>query len=147
MKIALDTNILAYATGIDGASKQKIVFNILVRLPKSEVILPAQVLGELFQVLVRKAKYSALEAQKEIIFWRATYATAETSAEVILDAAGLTAKHKLQVWDAVILAAAANADCRLLLSEDMQNGFHWNNITVADPFSARQHDLLRKALP
>ena len=33
-------------------------------------------------------------------------------------------RHQFSIWDAIILAAAAQGDCRLLLSEDMQRRFH-----------------------
>jgi predicted nucleic acid-binding protein len=52
----------------------------------------------------------------------------------------------LRIWDAVILAAAASAGCRLLLSEDMQEGFTWNGVTVTNPFSAKKHRLLEELL-
>jgi predicted nucleic acid-binding protein len=40
------------------------------------------------------------------------------------------------------LATAADTGCRLLLSEDMQNGFTWNGVTVANPFATIRHPLL-----
>jgi predicted nucleic acid-binding protein len=54
----------------------------------------------------------------------------------------LPAAHRLFVWDAVMLASAADAGCRLLLSEDFQDGFFWNGVTVTNPFSERRHLLL-----
>ena len=30
---------------------------------------------------------------------------------------------------------------RLLLSEDLQDGFTWRGVTVANPFAAQQHPL------
>jgi predicted nucleic acid-binding protein len=35
-----------------------------------------------------------------------------------------------------MLAAAAQAGCRLLLSEDMQDGFTWRGVTIRNPFAA-----------
>ncbi|HZC22176.1 MAG TPA: VapC toxin family PIN domain ribonuclease, partial [Candidatus Binatia bacterium] len=49
-------------------------------------------------------------------------------------------------WDAIILSAAAEAGCRLLLSEDLQAGFTWNGVTVANPFAAKKHELLAELL-
>jgi predicted nucleic acid-binding protein len=54
----------------------------------------------------------------------------------------LAAKHRFGIWDATILAAAAAAGCRLLLSEDMQAGFTWSGVTVTNPFSSTRHELL-----
>lgn len=42
----------------------------------------------------------------------------------------------------VMLSAAADARCRLLLSEGLQEGFTWRGVTVTNPFSSRPHPLL-----
>jgi hypothetical protein len=42
----------------------------------------------------------------------------------------------------MILSAAADARCRLLLSEDLQEGFTWRGVTVVNPFRAQRHPLL-----
>ena len=39
-------------------------------------------------------------------------------------------------------AVAADAGCRLLLSEDLQDGFTWRGVTVVDPFADKPHPLL-----
>lgn len=54
--------------------------------------------------------------------------------------------HRLGIWDALILSAAADAGCRLLLSEDLQDGFTWGGVTVANPFAASRHPLLEALL-
>jgi predicted nucleic acid-binding protein len=48
----------------------------------------------------------------------------------------------LGVWDAVVLAATSKAGCRVLLSEDLQEGFTWGGVTVVDPFASMRHPLL-----
>ena len=50
--------------------------------------------------------------------------------------------HNHRIWDAVILSAAAAAECRVLLSEDMQHGFTWSGVTVVNPFAEPPHPLL-----
>ena len=47
----------------------------------------------------------------------------ETSAAVMVNATDLASDHGLTILDSVVLAAAAEAECRLLLSEDLQEGF------------------------
>ena len=44
-----------------------------------------------------------------------------------------------------MLSAAGEARCRLLLSEDLQEGFTWGGVTVANPFAATPHPLLQAA--
>ena len=70
----------------------------------------------------------------------------ETSATVMRGAADLATDHRLGVWDAVIPSAAAVAGCRLLLSEDLQDGFTWHGVTVTNPFAASRHPLLEALL-
>jgi hypothetical protein len=48
----------------------------------------------------------------------------------------------LAIWDAIILAAASEAGCRVLLSEDMQEGFTWGGVTIINPFAFSPHRLL-----
>ena len=54
MKIALDTNVLAYAEGTNGAAKRDKALELIQRLPPWAIVIPVQTLGELFNVLVRK---------------------------------------------------------------------------------------------
>ena len=51
MRLALDTNILAYVEGIGDETRCLSARKLVKKLTDSEVILPAQTLGELSQVL------------------------------------------------------------------------------------------------
>lgn len=64
----------------------------------------------------------------------------------MLAATDLALDHGLAIWDAVIFAAAAEVGCRLLLSEDLQDGFTWRGVSVVNPFAERRHPLLDAAL-
>ena len=55
MRLALDTNVLAYAEGVNGNPRKKSALEIIEKLPAESTFLPVQALGELFHVLVRKA--------------------------------------------------------------------------------------------
>lgn len=142
MRLALDTNILVYAEGLNGDAKKQAVLDLLQKLPQELVVLPVQTLGELFHVLVRKAGRSPADARSSVLTWRDSFATADTTDSVMIAAADLASQHQLSIWDAVILATAADAGCRLLLSEDMHDGFTWTGVTVANPFASSAHPLL-----
>lgn len=143
MRVALDTNVLAYAEGTNGAEMKEAALRLIQRLPVASMVLPVQALGELFNVLVLKAKRPATNARAAILGWRDAYVAIDTSSAVLLSAADLATDHHLRIWDAVILSASAEAGCRLLLSEDLQEGFTWRGVTVTNPFSATPHALLR----
>lgn len=146
MRLALDTNVLAYAEGVNGSEKRDVALDLVRHLPQSTVVVPVQVLGELFNVLVRKAGRSKPEAREALLGWRDTFPVAATSPEVMLTAADLAADHGFGIWDAAILSAASQSGCRLLLSEDLQDGFTWGGVTVANPFKAQRHALLEALL-
>jgi predicted nucleic acid-binding protein len=146
VRVALDTNVLAYAEGVNGQSKKTQALALVDGLPQSSVVLPVQTLGELFQVLVRKAGRSRSSARSAILSWRDTFSLVETSAATMLAAADLAVTHQLAIWDAVILSAAAEAGCTLLLSEDMQDGFIWQGVTVVNPFANTKHPSLKALL-
>jgi predicted nucleic acid-binding protein len=142
VKVALDTNILAYAEGTNGIEMKERALDLIQRLPTGSVVLPVQVLGELFNVLVLKAKKPPPIARTSILTWRDAYPLNETSATVMVNAVDLAVDHHLRIWDSVILSATAEAGCRLLLSEDLQEGFTWQGVTVTNPFAATRHALL-----
>jgi predicted nucleic acid-binding protein len=146
LKVALDTNFLAYAEGVNGADRRGVALDVVRRLPAGAAVIPVQVLGELFNVLVRKASRSRDEARQALLGWRDAFSVIETSAEVMQTAVDLAADHQFGIWDAVILSASSQAGCRLLLSEDMQEGFTWGGVTVVNPFAATRHALLEALL-
>ena len=150
MRVALDTNLLVYAEGIaflaSDAEKPAAVHRLLDALPADDVVLPAQVLGELYRVLTGKAKRPASDARAAILGWCDLYPPVDTTASVMMAAVDLAAVHRLSIWDSVVLSAAAEAGCRLVLSEDMQEGFTWRGLTIVNPFSGTPHPLLAALL-
>jgi predicted nucleic acid-binding protein len=136
VRAALDTNVLAYAEGVDGRARRDAALNLLRRLPQEGAVLPVQVLGELFNVLIRKAGRA----------WRDAFPLVETSPDVLLAAADLATDHRLGIWDAVVFVATSKAGCRVLLSEDLQEGFTWGGVTVVNPFASTRHPLLHALL-
>ncbi len=142
MKVAIDTNVLAYAEGVNDPGRAEAARDLISRLPRPGIVIPVQVLGELFHVLVRKARRPAVEARQAILDWQRTFTVADTSSGALLAAGDLAVDHRFGFWDAVILSVAAEAGCRLVLSEDMQDGFTWRGLTIVDPFASPRHPLL-----
>src|SRR4029079_11558568 len=71
--VALDTNILIYAEGIAQHSrdthKPAIARRLIAALPPPSVVIPAQVLGELYRVLVGKAGRTPTAARETLMMW------------------------------------------------------------------------------
>ena len=104
-------------------------------------MIPAQVLAELFFVLVRKLRLPPLEARIKVQGWASGYRTIDTSAAILADAMELAAQHRVAWWDAIVMASAVSAGCRELLSEDFQHGFTWRGVSVRNPFLAPPRNL------
>ena len=144
MRLALDTNILAYAEGVGDETRCSGAINLIERLPPEVVILPAQTLGELFRVLTGKAGREPGFSREVIMSWADSFEVAESSWTAFQAAMDLAVDHQLQIWDALIMAVAAENRCRLLLSEDLHNGFTWRGISVVNPFTSPLPPLLQR---
>jgi predicted nucleic acid-binding protein len=146
MRVALDTNILAYAEGVGDEARCIGAVLLIEQLPAERVLLPGQTLGELFRVLTRKANRDPGLTRKAIMSWMDSFEVADSSGPAFQAAMDLAIDHGMQIWDALIMAVAAENRCRLLLSEDLQNGFIWRGVTVVNPFFTPTSPLLDSIL-
>ncbi len=146
MNVALETNILVHGEGVNGAERSEAVLNLFGRLQPISVFVPTQAVGGFFNVLVRKAGRRPHEARAALPTRSDTFPIVATTTPIMHAAADLAADHRFGIWDCVILASAADAGCRLLLSEGMQEGFTWRGVTVADPIAPVRHELFEALL-
>jgi predicted nucleic acid-binding protein len=142
MKVGLDTNFLFYADGFDDDLRRDKASDLLSSLPAIDVFIPIQVIAEFYHTVLRKRQLNDGDAEWRVFMWTEFYSTIETNHQVIVEATELRRKHKLQVFDAIVLAACALAGCSILLSEDMQHGFQWHGCTIVNPFHDPMHPLL-----
>jgi predicted nucleic acid-binding protein len=135
VRVALDTNILVYAEGVNGEDRKQRAHRILTDTTAEDLVLPAQALAELFTVLTSKAHWPAAKARAAVLNWHDACLVADTTSDVLLEAMDLSTMHQYSLWDSVMLAVAAQAGCRALLSEDMQQGFIWRGVEIRNPFA------------
>jgi predicted nucleic acid-binding protein len=55
-------------------------------------------------------------------------------------------EQRARTDNALILSAAADAGCWLLLSEDLQAGFTWRGVRVVDPFAKKMDVRLKRVM-
>ena len=133
MRAALDTNILAYAEGVNDDVRRAQARSLIRELRGSEILVPAQALGELFVVLLRRGKRTTDEARTTVLRWAEAYPIIATTPDVLVTALDLAVVHRLALWDSVILSAASSVGCDVLFSEDMGHGFAWRGVTIRNP--------------
>jgi predicted nucleic acid-binding protein len=147
MRVALDTNVLVYAEGLGDEVRCQLAGELIAKLNPTDSIVAVQVLGELSRVLTSKMKKSGSEVRELLLSWSDGMVVADTTWTAFQSAMDLSVDHQISMWDALILAVAAENKCRLLLSEDFQNGFTWGGVTVVNPFEtkAKPYKLLASA--
>ena len=64
MRIALDTNVLVCYEGVNDEAKQRFAVDLLDRMDKQTLVLPTQVIGELFNVLARRTQLPSDEVRE-----------------------------------------------------------------------------------
>jgi predicted nucleic acid-binding protein len=142
VRAAVDTNVLLYAEGLDDLARQNRAVEVLAQIPEGRLVIPVQVLAETFHVLVRKSTRPPTAIRAAIDEWALKGEVVDTSAAVLSSALDLSVAHQLSTWDAIVMAAAADAGCDLLLSEDLHAGFRWRGVTVVNPFAEPMSPLL-----
>jgi predicted nucleic acid-binding protein len=138
VRLALDTKVMAYVEGMvrttGDIAKNALALRLVAAAASDAFVVAAQSLGELHNVLVRKRR---LGTARSLEPGRALAARSElvaTDANLLTTSLHLAADHNLQVFDAIILAAAAGTSCAMLLSEDLHDGFAWRGVTITNPF-------------
>lgn len=142
IRAALDSNIIIYAEDMFEDARRFKILDLLNLIPSRSIVIPVQAVGEVFHWLVGKAKVPKPVAAERIQFWLERYEAQASTGSVMEGAAELVSNNNLQVWDSVILSAAAEAGADILLSEDMQHGFRWRGVTIINPFLTETHPLI-----
>jgi len=58
----------------------------------------------------------------------------DNTSAVLQSALSLKERYHTSYWDAAILAASKAADCKQLLSEDLNHGQNYDGVVVINPF-------------
>jgi predicted nucleic acid-binding protein len=98
-------------------------------------VISPQVLQEFFVTVTRKLA-SPLPAEEalETIRGLGELPVVITDAALVFEAAALSSRHQISLWDALILEAAHAACCEVVLSEDLQDGWRVGEVEVRNPF-------------
>ncbi len=130
-KIAIDTNVLVYLFDEYFFEKRKIAEKLVFANP----IVSAQVVSEFFNVSKRLLKIPKLDTLIKCNKALRNCTIVPTTQIVLNHTEKLIARYDLQLFDAIIVASAIDANCTILYSEDMQHGFIVEGtLTIINPF-------------
>ncbi len=129
-----DTNVLVCTDDKAFPAKQRRAVELLAehRRERSGVV-SLQVLQENFVTVTRKLHVDAAIARRKVELL-AEFDVAAPDLADILAAIDLHRLHGFSFWDALILRAAKQSGCTVLLSEDMQHLSRVEGIRIENPF-------------
>ena len=130
-RIALDSNILIYNHILDNERKRLIARDFF----KENPVVSSQVLSEYLNVMRRVFGMQKLELMQVCSLWLEKCSIQPVILSTMKLAHYLIEKHDFQIFDGIIIAAALEADCDILYSEDMQHGQAIENqLKIINPF-------------
>jgi predicted nucleic acid-binding protein len=127
-----DTNVLLYLMSGEPAKADR-----AEELIASGGVISVQVLNEFASVAARKLALQWPEIREVLFAVRASCSVEPLGLETHDLALDLVERVHLSFYDGLIVAAARLANCRVLYSEDMQDGRVIDGVTIRNPFGHR----------
>jgi len=132
----LDTNVFVYAADRSDPVKQDKAIALIKQMKRQRhAVISTQVLSELYSVATSKLGISAVDAHR-LIREAANCETVLLRPSHILEAAELSHRAQISIWDALILTAAKAGKCSHLYTEDLQDGQTIEGLRIVNPFSS-----------
>ncbi len=132
---------MIYAEGSTDEKRRDLARAAISEIGTSRILLPLQAAGETLHWLIRKGGLTKSNAAKRVETWLELFTVIPTTRKIFQLALNLVSAHDFQLWEAIIIAASADAGATYLLSEDMQHGFMWSTITILNPFALSQNQM------
>lgn len=127
----IDTNIVIYSLGQDPQKHEKALLGLA-----NKPVLSVQVLSETSNIMKRKLGYD-IDAIRAVInrIAESCAILQPVTISTLNKAFDIAQRYQLSHYDSLIVAAALQANCSLLYSEDMQHGQIFDSqLKVVNPF-------------
>jgi len=133
-KIFIDTNILIYSLDRFDLKKLKYSRQLLLTLQTEHTgVLSTQVLQEFYVSATTKLFVTPLMA-KNILKTLDHFEIVTVTKEIIHEAIDIQQSYRLSFWDSLIIAAAVEAKCSFIWTEDLNNGQIIRSVQVVNPY-------------
>jgi len=130
-RIALDTNVLIYCHSLTCEDKMLIAIEFFSKNP----VVSSQVISEYLNVMRRKFGMEKNAIMQLCSSWLEQCTIQPVVLSTVKLAQNLIDKYGFQIFDGIIIAAALEANCDTLYSEDMQHGqVVENTLKIVNPF-------------
>ncbi len=135
-KAFFDSNLLVYAFDQGSPAKQDVAKRLIGEYGAAgNLVLSTQVLQEFYVVTTKKlAKPLTKEEAAEVVKDLGEFPLVQVDKSVIYRAMGRHRVGEFSFWDCLIVEAALQSRCALLLTEDMQSDRHIDRLEIRNPF-------------
>ena len=134
----LDTNVLVYMFDETDAGKRRQAETLVGEsLAKSNGCVSFQVVQETLNVLIRRLGFVAEDARRALEQVLVPLWQVYPSSVLYQDAISLQSRYGFSFYDSLIVAAALEAGCTRLYSEDLQHGQRIQGTDDSEPFYER----------
>lgn len=135
----IDTNLIVYANDRRDAKKQEQALDLIRReMREGTGVISIQVMQEYANTALNKLNQEAGIVLRQLALLE-TLTVVYPDPPMVRRAVELKLLFQLSFWDASILAAAENAGCSQLLSEDLNEGQAYGAIRVVNPFKGTSY--------
>ncbi len=131
----LDTNILIYSIDQTAGPRHKTAKDIITSASMGGCILTLQSISEFYAVATRKSMMPRAEAAGLAAAFIDLFQTATASPAAVRTALGAASSGRASYWDSLLLAAAAEAGCGTILTEDLADGTSLFGVRILNPFA------------
>ena len=129
-----DTNVLIYADDKAAPAKQRRALDLVAEHRRGGTgVVSFQVLQEYFVTVTRKLHVDPRIARRKVELL-AEFDVAAPDLADILAAIDLHRLHGFSFWDGLVVRAAKQAGCSVLLTEDMQETREIDGVHIVNPF-------------
>ncbi len=133
----LDTNIIVYAYESEYLNKQKIAKELIIKgVSNNTASISYQVIQEFVNVATKKFKSPIKWSDCQLFIDRslALIWDVNPNKELIYSAINIAERWKYSFYDSLIIAAALEAGCSTLYSEDLQHKQKIYSVQIINPF-------------
>jgi predicted nucleic acid-binding protein len=133
----IDTNVLVYATGIDGPEKGERARAALQEMAvRGAGVVSTQALSEYSRAMLRRTPRSEYaDIARDVADLARTWPVLVVTETTVIDAIRGTIEHGMSFYDAQLWATARLAGVDVILTEDFADGRVVEGVRFVDPFA------------
>ena len=145
-RLSFDSNVLVYTADRQDHRHARAV-EVVARAALADCVLSVQSVAEFYHVVTRKRMVPAEEAQAQVDDMLESFPGISYDSAALRDAVAAARRHGLAFWDAMLWATVRAAGCRVLFTEDLQDGRELEGVRFVNPFDAANDRIIDLVLP